>query len=249
MSTQAERDQIYAQRRDHCPRLVSDGDSWFDYPIHTNLIDWITTRTRYAILRFEQSGETLQEIAGAARYRGALLTEHPLALLISGGGNDLARDWWLKGLFTNPAGSTDPAACVSAPDWAQRRSALKQGYLDILGSAGTVPVFGHGYDYFIPLDAPVRVAGFALTGPWFFPAMHAAGITSPELQRGVARRLVDDFNQVLAELAAEQPRFHHVDLRGTLVDSDWVNEIHPSRWGFRKVADRFIAQLRPLVGS
>ena len=44
------------------PRLLSEGDSWFAYPIYRNLIDYIDDTERYAIRRTEQSGDRLDEI-------------------------------------------------------------------------------------------------------------------------------------------------------------------------------------------
>lgn len=247
MSTKAERDQRYAQRKAQGRRrLISDGDSWFDYPFHTNLIDFVSSRTRLAILRFEHSGDTLQTIAGEARFFKSIAKEKPTALLISGGGNDLARDWWLNDLFCDPAGSNDPMDCLVAAQWQKRKSDLKRGYIDILDSADPVPVLGHGYDYFIPLDTPVNILGFDVTGPWFFPAMTRCNI-SPDLQREVARIVVDDFNAELIALAAADPRYHHIDLRNTLDDGDWINEIHPTETGFRKLAEVYLPQLKALI--
>ncbi len=247
MSTQAERDQLYTQRKSHgSPRLISDGDSWFDYPFHTNLIDWISSRTQLAILRFEHSGDTIQTVAGQARFFHAIATENPVALLISGGGNDLARDWWLDGLFRDPAGSNDPMQCMVESQWQKRRQQLRSGYIDILEAANPKPVIGHGYDYFVPLDPPVRLAGVTITGPWFYPAMTAAHIPPP-LQREVARLVVNDFNAELIDLARTDTRFHHIDLRNTLADKDWINEIHPTRGGFQKLADRYLPQLQTIL--
>jgi hypothetical protein len=247
MSTKPERDQLYAQRKSQgALRLVSDGDSWFDYPFHSNLLDFVTSTSSLAILRCEHSGDTIETIAGETRFRKPIDKEKPRALLISGGGNDLAHDWWLEGLFRDPAGSNDPMQCLVASEWQKRRQQLRESYEHILEAAESVPVIGHGYDYFVPSNAPVRIEGVLITGPWFYPAMTTAKIPPP-LQREVARKIVNDFNAELIDLAGTSPRFHHIDLRDTLVDKDWINEIHPSESGFRKLARKYLPQLRDIL--
>ena len=62
----AEREARYAYaRRKGLPVVVSEGDSWFDYPMYLNIIDRIDDTRRYAIKRLEFSGDTVANMSGA----------------------------------------------------------------------------------------------------------------------------------------------------------------------------------------
>src|SRR5687768_17532984 len=88
-----ERDRRYANaKRQGFRRLISEGDSWFDYPPHANIIDWLEVDGGWAIKRFERAGDTIENIARApnlARIASVARRERPEAILLSGGGNDL----------------------------------------------------------------------------------------------------------------------------------------------------------------
>jgi len=62
-----ERDRRYANcKRAGLQRLISEGDSWFDYPPHPNIIDFLDGEGFWAIKRFEKSGDTLDNVASDA---------------------------------------------------------------------------------------------------------------------------------------------------------------------------------------
>ena len=65
-------------------------------------------------------------------------------------------------------------------------------------------------------------------------AWHTAGV------RGLR------FNEMLADVAAQVPSFHYVDLRDVVGEDDWANELHPNNSGFGRAADRFAARIRAL---
>ena len=55
--------------------------------------------------------------------------------------------------------------------------------------------------------------------------------------------LVFDVVQQLREMAG----FRLADLRNILDDGDWINEIHPTETGFRKLADKYLDQLKTIL--
>lgn len=246
--SQGEKDEIYRRRKDRLPRIVSDGDSWFAYPIHASLIDWLSSHNGFAIKRCEHSGDTLQTIVGTGRYVQWLASEHPKCLLISGGGNDLGQEPWIQQLFRAPDGSHDPRQMIDSALWKQRLQHYRSEFEELVGSVvQPVPILVHGYDYFIPSNVPVRIDGFPIMGPWIYPAMKAVHIDDPANQRSAAKALVDDFNDMLIELAATHASLWHCDLRGTLSPSDWANEIHPTEAGFGKLTDKYNSYLLRLL--
>jgi len=52
------------------------------------------------------------------------------------------------------------------------------------------------------------------------------------------------FNEMLKKAAAAGTNIRYVDLRGTLRDAQWGNELHPTEAGFRAVAARIEQALR-----
>lgn len=242
------------RRRAGYPQVVSEGDSWFDYPFFRNMIDLIDDAELFAHLRLEASGETAKEMIGTASAVSSLRTVveevHPLCLLFSGGGNDLAaaaRRLFRKGTWGSPA-----KYLVSA-EVNGLLGRLEAFYEKMISGIGpTAPIFAHGYDYFAPSSKSVRINGVKLPiGPWIHPALLRAEIESEQLQRDITGLLVDRFNSMLERLAASRPLdFVYVDLRGTLdIDEDWENEIHPTRRGFQKVADRFMSEVKQRLPS
>ncbi|NJK90349.1 MAG: hypothetical protein HC904_00060 [Blastochloris sp.] len=124
---------------------------------------------------------------------------------------------------------------------------IEEAYIKFIRAISRVnenlPVIAHGYDYVIPSSVGPSIAGFKIMGPWLKPVMEARGIRDAALQREIARILIDEFNDMLASLQRDCPKFYHLNLRGTLEDGDWNDEIHPNRKGFEKLAietDKFI---------
>lgn len=245
-----ERDARYRKRRRAgFPVALSEGDSWFDYPFFLNIIDLIENADLFAHYRLEQSGDTVKSMIGTAtavrNLRLIVEQVQPLCVLFSGGGNDLAD---AAGTLFTQGREADPLSFV---DWTAVSALLdmiENRYRVLVEEIGPIaPIIAHGYDYFAPSDAPVRFNGVGIgIGPWIHPALVAQGITSSGVQRAIARWLVDEFNMVLERVQQDYPTsFMAVDLRGTLaIDEDWVNEIHPSRHGFRKLAAVFIDEIR-----
>lgn len=175
-----------------------------------------------------------------------------MVVLFSGGGNDLADA--ATELFRKGSGS-DPEDYFVIEKVDSLFEELHAAYDAMIQEIGPfAPIFGHGYDWFAPSDRPVRFNAVKLPiGPWIHPALVAKEIHDQTTHRKIGRYLIDRFNDMLEGLADDHPLdFVHVDLRGTLdIDSDWENEIHPTRAGFIKVAEAFqevlVAQLPDLL--
>src|SRR5690349_18082215 len=74
--------------------LVTEGDSWFSYPLNVNIADCIEMMSDFSMLRLEHNGDDARQIMGAGS--GQLkklkyyLKNYPVdAVLMSAGGNDL----------------------------------------------------------------------------------------------------------------------------------------------------------------
>jgi hypothetical protein len=248
-----ERDRRYAScKRAGLQRLISEGDSWFDYPPHPNIIDFLDGEGFWAIKRFEKSGDTLENIASdenLARIASTAQKEKSEAILLSAGGNDLFTDipetpdlrWIWRAL--NPFDATKTAAeHINQPAWDAKKAELRKGFVRFIAALGDyAPIIIHGYDYLTASGKKAMYDGFTPAGPWILPSMQDRGIVDPDLQAAILGVLIDDVNAMIRALASTYPdTVIFIDLRGTLRPGlHWQNEIHPTEDGFHKVEERF----------
>ena len=241
------------RKRAGFPVVLSEGDSWFSYELYGNVIDHLEDDDMFAHLRLEMSGDTVQNMIGDPQaldgLRAVVRDEEPLFVLFSGGGNDMQNK--AEDLFQRGATAEDRLVGDAMDSLFGTLKACYQSLIEAIGP--DAPVVAHGYDYFQPRDRGVRFLQFDLpVGPWFYPAMMANEISTPDQQLEVAKLIVDRFNNDLASLATSHSKdFVHVDLRGTLDSQTWENEIHPTEVGFGEVKDKLwkaiSESVRPLV--
>jgi hypothetical protein len=73
------------------------------------------------------------------------------------------------------------------------------------------------------------------------------GLTPADLARGgaVVKELLLQFNQMLLGLTRKYDEIIVVPTQGTLTaETDWANELHPTRAGFGQMAAKFATALR-----
>ena len=187
--------------------------------------------------------------------------QRPEVVLFSGGGNDIAGPELFAMLYHKRA------IALTAGLPRINRNVLKglvaevfsRAYLDMIGllryklqqiGLPTVPIVMHGYDYAIP-DGRGWGGGLGpLPGPWLDPSLTRKGYDrkgDATVRRAIVRELIDAFNEMLADVASKSPNTHYVDLRGTLADSQWANELHPTKAGFLAVTSRIEKVIRKVV--
>jgi hypothetical protein len=183
------RESRYKRRRERLPRLFSQGDSWFDYPPHPNIIDYIDDSERWAIKRFERSGEWLKEmIPSLPRVVTALEQEKPLCMLLSGGGNDVADKNVASTLFKQFQQGLGAPELINRLAWDAKLDDIEAGFLFYMDAVNEfVPLIVHGYDYLVPSPKGAKYDGFRISGPWVQPVMQDCGITDKSLQRDLGR--------------------------------------------------------------
>lgn len=252
-----ERDRRYAScKRAGLRRLISEGDSWFDYPPHPNIIDFLDGEGFWGIKRFEKSGDTLANIAeegNLARIAATAAKEKPDAILLSAGGNDLFTDIpekpqlaWIWRALTPFDPVKTPAQHVDQLAWDEKKTELRDNFIRVISALGaSAPIIVHGYDYLTASGKRCLYDGFHPAGPWILPSMRDRGILDSGMQTAILTVLIDDVNEILAALQSAYPdSLIYVDLRGTLRPGlDWLNEIHPTEDGYHKVEERFLDAL------
>ena len=247
--------------------LVAEGDSWFDYPFY-DVLKRLDDEFGWDIETVAHRGDSVESMA----YDGGQLADFvhaiervvrrgdvPHAILVSGGGNDVAGDGFA--MLLNHRSSPVYGLNAAIVDGVLQ-TRIRVAYTTMLSAVTAacdrllglrVPILLHGYDYPVP-DGRGFLGGWGpLPGPWLEPGFREKGYASLPERVAIARELIDRFYTMLRDVVAT-PAFAHVtlvDLRNTL-STDlanqrykdwWGNELHPTLPGFRKVAALFDAKL------
>jgi len=239
--------------------LIAEGDSWFDYPFH-DVLSMLEDEHGFDVESVAHKGDTVEDMAYSggqfddfARLLEKLLRQRrvPDAILLSGGGNDIAGDQFAM-LINHAASGLPPLNddVVHGVIDIRARNAyafLISGLTEIAMRLlqRPIPIVLHGYDYAVP-DGRGVLGGFAfLPGPWLQPGFHRKGHGDTDANVEVMEQLINTFNAMLRQLAGAGGFGHvrYVDLRGTLSNAanykrDWANELHPTERGFRSVAQK-----------
>ena len=266
-----------AARKPKLGLLIAEGDSWFDYPFYDVLE--VLENQGYEIESVAHMGDNLEDMAHdpgqverltkvfeKVREQG----KKPRAILLSGGGNDIAGDEFK--MLINHANSGLPALNATVADGIIRER-LHTAMASLVGVVTRlseshfgekVRVVLHGYDYPIPDGRGWLGGAWILPGPWLEPGFRRKGHVAEKAQdkasvleanARIVRDLIDRYNVMLSALvrdlaAAGLSHVRYVDLRGTLsaalpsgYKADWGNELHPTKPGFAKVTTKIAAAL------
>jgi hypothetical protein len=250
--------------------LVAEGDSWFDYPL-ADVLSELEDRHNWDVISVAHKGDRVEDMAyGEGQFEKlerALRKVHddgdtPTAVLLSGGGNDIAGEEFSMLLNHKRSGLPPLNAHVIDGVFSERlrtaivflASGVTRLCRELFGRA--VPILMHGYDRPVP-DGRGFLGGFwILPGPWLEPGFRTKGFADLAETTTLIGELIDRFNLELSTIAGSTGLEHlvHVDLRGTLSNQlpsrayrrDWANELHPTDRGFDAVAARIDAALRSL---
>jgi lysophospholipase L1-like esterase len=251
--------------------LVAEGDSWFDYPL-SDVLGELEDNHGWDVVSVAHKGDRVEDMAyGQGQFEKleralrklAQDGGRPKAILLSGGGNDIAGDEFAMLLNHKRSGLPPLNAQVVSGVFAERLRAaivfLASGVTalcrELFGSA--VPILMHGYDRPVP-DGRGFLGGFwFLPGPWLEPGFRQKGYADLAETTAIMAELIDRFNEELSLIAGSTglPHLTHVDLRGRLSNQlagrayrrDWANELHPTEGGFETVAAEIDRVLRTVV--
>jgi hypothetical protein len=247
------------------PVLVSEGDSWFQFPF---LIDDVIDQLEadFLIWSLDAAGDTSDNMVNRnPEYMQGLIKQKAngvAGFLFSAAGNDvigedLLGEPVLGRLLKQHQPGKDAAWHIDNAQLAAILTTLQEDYAKVIStirrdrSFATLPIFIHGYDYAIPGGFPgdTRRPIYAKQDEWLGGPMKKKNITDSGLQRDVIRILIDALYDMLNTVAGQSMRTHvHViDARGALSLNDWADEIHGTSSGFKKVAKRFRSTINSAI--
>jgi hypothetical protein len=240
--------------------LVAEGDSWFDY-LWYDILNMLESKHGFDVESVAHAGDRIEDMAYTggqlAKFKKVLekmlrREELPKAILLSGGGNDVAGDEFFMLLdhasSANPGLNEDVVRGVIDVRIKDAYVALVSAVTELCvkTTGHTIPIIVHGYDWPVP-DGRGFGDGWpipGLPGPWLRPGFLRKGFKSQPQNQETMRALIDRFNKVVKSVADGFSHVRFVDLRGTLPGGStyqdwWANELHPTQKGFEAVAARF----------
>ncbi|HUR82464.1 MAG TPA: SGNH/GDSL hydrolase family protein [Thermoanaerobaculia bacterium] len=247
-------------------QLVAEGDSWFDYP-GIDILRVLEDDFGFDVESVAHSGDRVEMMAWGrdqlTKFSAAIEKlirngKRPRAILLSGGGNDIAGKEF--GFLLNHAGSTEAGLNESIVRGVIDERA-RDAYVHIIAAVtalceeklgARVPVLVHGYGYAVPDGRGFLGGWWLLPGPWLEPGFIEKGFNKMSERQPLMNKLINRFNDMVKGVAA-LPEFSHVkyvDLRPVLSPPTavgykqfWDNELHPTAKGFRAVARKFVDAL------
>lgn len=242
--------------------LVAEGDSWFDYPLH-DVLSCLEDEHGYDVESVAHKGDRVENMAYAegqlidlSRRIEKLIRQGviPKAILLSGGGNDIAGDEF--GMLLDHKKSLTSGLNDKVVEGVMER--ISHAYTTIIQSVmelckeslgKEIPILVHGYDYPIP-DGRGFMGGWGpLPGPWLEPGFREKGFEDIAERSKIMVSLIDKFNDAIQDVASLTKfagNVIYVDLRQTLGKKDWANELHPTEDGFSMVTNKFASALNEL---
>ncbi|MEM6794935.1 MAG: GDSL-type esterase/lipase family protein [Acidobacteriota bacterium] len=255
--------------------IVAEGDSWFHFP-GTDVLEVLEEGFGYSVETVAHRGDTLESMAHDERQLDGFENRlrrlkdagrTPRAILLSGGGNDIAGAFFPIFMNHRRSGLERINEDIVRGFFDVR---LRAAFLSLISKFGALcqrhfrpsdlplPVLVHGYAHAVPDGRGFWGGWSLLPGPWLEPGFEVRGYGGDDMlpaNTEVMRTLIDRFNAMVESLP-EEPGFEHVryvDLRPLLSNDparyldDWADELHPTSRGFAAVAGKFDEILRPIV--
>lgn len=260
--------------------LIAEGDSWFSYPgldvlgaLGGGKLDG---GGRYKVYSAAKAGDTVEAMAYGAENREGFAAEflkvadtkaqkEVTAILLSGGGNDLAGPEFriLLNHASSTAGTLSPLDSAMADLFLDR---ITRNLESLVGTAhglaqailgrSDIPILIHGYAPPVPDGRPFLTGWGPLPGPWLEPGFAAKGYITDEDEAELLRNtkimedLITRFNARVKQIETKLAPLvdvRYVDVRhatNNLVPKNeykqaWSNELHPRDAAFIKVAKAF----------
>ena len=231
--------------------VVALGDSWFDYPIGTDIIDCLRVRHDMTIINLSRFGDTLENmiLGNSIDNNGVLITakihqatrkinhHNSKIFLFSGGGNDIVDENLNQ--FINHSSISKILLRDITVDYIFNtvfKNYLENMIIIFSEKCPNTKIFMHGYGYAQATGKGAGILWLNVSGPWILPYLLKKGI-GEQNGNSLIKELIDAYNNLLADLDGKYTNFIYVDLRNIITVQDWSNELHLKNSAYANVAD------------
>lgn len=269
MTTSVRDYQYLCHHAPHRLGIIAEGDSWFSYPrsyllagANINLLHHLRSAlsgsdTANLLCLSRNGDEAAEMLAGRQKYRLAKVLErtqtHTDIIFFSGGGNDLVGRYDMDRLLREYQPGFTATDCIEQAAFERKLQRIELAFSELLelrnAYAPNAHVVTHTYDIVQPSGVGAELLKFYKTGPWIYPYLVAKGVPE-DLHLAISRSMLEALAGRLQGLAMSdlaRQKFLVVDTQGTLRPghgSDWLNEIHPSSAGSKRLFKVIYRQMR-----
>lgn len=216
------------------PVIVSEGDSWFQYPF--KIKDTIDHLMRdYAVMSLGAAGDTIEKMHLKKQYRESIQNESPEFFLLSAGGNDILDKDFLDEIFSeyDPRISpsehlvTDTLECKLTIIGEQLNSIIDE----CLEISPDLNIVYHGYDF------PKLQKGSK-----YYKLLSEDKNLPSKVANSLISEILSKLNEEIKKVALQRPQnVTYINCLNVVGRDDnmWFDDIHPSDEGFLKVSQLF----------
>lgn len=240
------------------PVIFAEGDSWFDFPPGVDIIDHLHQGHGLAITRFSKHGDTLDNMVYGVKtgtpqiedFLAQAARTPPRVVLFSAGGNDVLGEELLRYLNHSSSGlSLLRGAVVDYLIDTVFHNAFGTFIDRVRAVARDAHFILHGYAEPFPSGEPTRCGPFPVAGPWIRPQLEKMRIPVT-IGTPLVHTLAGRFNEMLRVLANSRPdHVTYLDLRSTISETDWRDELHLQSSAYARVADLFAAAINAILNG
>ena len=120
-------------------------------------------------------------------------------------------------------------------------------FSSVIGDNPYMKIIIHGYDFTIPSQNknifinPLRL--ILKNGKSLYKPLNDKGYIKQYEKNAIMKALIFGFNEMLSGLADKYSYVTYVDLRNTVKENEWADELHPNSKGFKKLTEKILNKL------
>ena len=263
------------KKEPHRIGVIAEGDSWFSYPrkwilfggdmnVLHHLEEKFAHTDKVNLLRLVASGDEAVNMTSGKQFKRLyrILKKNRRFIrivLFSGGGNDIVGKNDMLPLLNEHEEGMSALDCINHDRFERKMESIMLSYQRLIDLCKDIvpqaKIVTHTYDIAQPEDNGAEFFwGLIKTKPWIYPYLVRRSIPR-ELHLEIAKFLLGTFAERLVSLSFEAEVKDHiivVNTQGTLRsghNTDWENEIHPTRSGFKRITRKIYPILRDLEPS
>ena len=260
------------KQKPHRIGIVAEGDSWFAYPrkwiaagADINIIHHIAHKVERSdkvnMLRLASNGDEAVNMTSGKQLKALYKIlkknrEHIQIVLFSGGGNDIVGRNDMLPLLHEYQEGMSALDCINTERFERKLESIMLAYHRLIDLCkDMVPaakIITHTYDIPKPENRGAEFFwGLIKTKPWVYPYLERKNIPAA-FHLPIMQHLLGTFGTRLIQLGRAPATRDHiivVDTQGTLRpghNTDWLNEIHPSEPGFKRISKKIYPELRKI---